>query len=255
MLCISWNINGLKAWYNKGGLNDIMRFHPSILCLQETKCNDENFEYWTSDYEEDYLRFHNMSHFKNGYAGVGILLHKDYEKYLVGNKLIKLEDTYGDGRIIELEFTDFYYVGVYTLNSGNKDKLRITWDNLFLEYIKGLTKPVIIQGDLNVVPSDKDYWGNYEYSLDSGPGLMKFELDGFNRLCSECNLYDYFRTLHPLEEKYSWFSYMGNAFDDNKGWRLDITLGSKSLLSRVKLVDILDTLRYSDHCPIVLQLV
>lgn len=249
MRFISYNVNGLRAFSNHGGLDLIMCMKPDLICFQETKCDDDIFNSFVYKYEKEYNIYHAMSHFKGGYAGVGILSKIDPIK----SEVIELGNEYESGRIVELEYPNYYYIGVYTLNSGGKDELRISWDVMFKDYIKSKSKPVIIMGDLNVVPEKYDYWGDYESVIDSGPGLMQFEIDGYNKLISDCNLIDTFRYKHPLTNRYSWFSYRGNAYNNNHGWRLDQALISKELINNVVDSDILDKFRYSDHCPIVLD--
>lgn len=250
MRFISYNVNGLRAFNNHGGLNLIMCMKPDLICFQETKCDDDIFKFLVDEYKNDYHVYHAMSHYKSGYAGVGILTKDEPIKA----EVIELGKEYESGRIIELEYSYYYYIGVYTLNSGNKEDERTLWDVMFRDYIKSRDKSVIIMGDLNVVPSKYDYWGDYENAIDSGPGLMEFEINGYNKLVDECDLIDTFRSKHPLIERYSWFSYRGNAYNNNHGWRLDQALVSRKLYSKVEDSDILNQFRYSDHCPIILDI-
>lgn len=258
MKLVSYNVNGLKAFYNHGGLEAVMSEfqNPDLICFQETKTDDAKFEYWVSDYNDSYATFHTGSSYKSGYAGCGIMLKKSLESSLLNIDHKELGDTYESGRIVHLEFPDFHYIGVYTLNSGNKDDLRIQWDKDFGNWIWKLDidKPVIIQGDLNVVNHDIDYWGLLDRYRNTMPGLMDFERDHFHKFLEVCKLSDTFRELNPRKKQFSWFSYRGGAYDNNKGWRIDYSLCSNRLMSRVTKSIIRDDMRYSDHCPILLEI-
>lgn len=255
MNIISCNVNGLNAFKNHGGLEDIIsNKDPDIFVMQETKCSDEWFKNYTEDYSDKYLRLHQQSNYKNGYAGVGIMYKKDLNSNIINTSSIELGASYESGRILNIEFNDFNLIGVYTLNSGGKDELRINFDREFEKYIKSISKPVIIVGDINIVPGYLDYWGNYNCNRNTSPGLMDFEKDGFEHLLEACDLKDSFRELNNTTRKYSWFSYRYNAYDLNHGWRLDNALVSESIMNLVLKSDILDDVRYSDHCPIQLIL-
>lgn len=257
MKFISWNVNGIRACENKGGISHILeKFHPDIMAIQETKGDDARMKDYTStgDIFNEYMRYHQGSSFKGGYAGVGILLKKELIDKVIDSPIVELGNDHRSGRILRLDFPSFTFINVYTLNSGNKDELRQIWDNQFRDYIKSIDNPVIIMGDLNVVHEDKDYWGNLENNRDSYPGLMQYECDGFEKLCKECNLVDSFRLMHPQTRCYSWFSYQFNAYNRNHGWRLDYALVSESINNLIIDSTICDNERYSDHCPIVLDM-
>lgn len=255
MKFISYNVNGIKAYVDKGGLDDtIEKLDPDLICFQETKADDDGFDYWTSDFKDQYKRYHENSKFKKGYAGLGIMIHNRIHNSVIGVDSIELEGTYGSGRILRVEFKDFYFVGVYTLNSGDKDDLRLDWDKKFSNWIKGFSKPVIIMGDLNVVDKNIDYWSNLEAVKNTLPGLKDYERSNFTKFMSDCSLIDSFRYLHPDAKQFSWFSYMGRAYESNKGWRIDYSLVSKSLLNLVTKSTIHDEMRWSDHVPIELEL-
>ena len=160
---------------------------------------------------------------------------------------------YGEGRIVVTEFEKFYLINVYVVNSGGKTNDRMQWDDNLIKYLNSLNKPYIVCGDMNVCSTYKDYWGNYEKSIDTCAGLMKFEIDGFNKLINECNLVDIYRFLHKNERKYSWLSPFTK--DTTKGWRLDYFLVSNELNKYILSSDVLENWQKNDHMPIILEII
>lgn len=255
MKLVSYNVNGIHAFVDKGGLHDTLeRLDPDLICFQETKGDKDKFAYETSDHVDNYVRYHTESSYKKGYAGVGILLKRSWADKVIKASHADLENTYGSGRIMNLEFEKFNFIGVYTLNSGDKDDLRLLWDERFREYIQNQPKPVIIMGDLNVVPEQLDYWSDLEVARNTWPGLKDYERSNHTKLMCDCGLVDSYRHLNPSEEKYSWFSYRGNAYNKNQGWRIDLALVHKDLLPYVESSHVHDDIRWSDHCPIELNI-
>lgn len=250
---ISYNVNGIKAFCEKGGLDCIMEYEPHLLFFNETKSTLENFKYWTSDFEDRYDRYLSASEFKNGYAGEGLMVNKKISDKIIAVHSVDLEETYGSGRILIAELDQFCVIGIYMLNSGDKDDLRKEYNRRFLNFVQNLNKPVIILGDLNVVNEDIDYYGNLE-TAEELPGLKDYERSDFKNLLQDCNLVDAFRYLNPTTRTFSWFSYRGDAFRKRNGWRIDYTLVSRSLIDKVVSAKIYDRLRYSDHCPVELIL-
>lgn len=255
MNIISYNVNGLRAFADKGALDNIIdSYQPDILCMQETKAPESIVASYSTKWDYKYVPFSNSSRYKKGYAGVSTWISEDKLGLLKGVYTPKIMDGYGDGRLVILDLTDYFLVNVYTLNSGNKDDLRIQWNSLFTNLIKSLltNNPVVIVGDLNIVASELDYWSNYEDAIDTYPGLMRFEIDHFYDMKSECKLVDSFRQLHPYDRRYSWYSYQGQARERNRGWRIDYGLVSESLMNRVKDSLVLSEVTGSDHSPIQL---
>lgn len=270
MKIISYNINGLNAFVNAGKLDSLLKDYPAdIYCLQETKMNNidkitaklaESQELSTSDF--NHAECSNI--LKNGYAGVMTLYRKSLNIHDIQEKqLSELESSfsldeykYVPGRILCLDLGNYYLINIYVLNSGKKDELRIQFDARFKDLVKALqtTKPVVITGDFNVCAEECDYWGKYQKSINSAPGLMQFEIDGFHSLCQECHLVDAFRHLHGNERKYSWYSPMGNAVGNNRGWRIDYFLVSESLKDKIIGCDIFDKYQAPDHSPIMIEL-
>ncbi len=270
MKIISYNINGLNAFVNAGKMASLLIDHPAdIYCFQETKMNkDDKIAAKLAECQESSMT--ELKHaacsntLKNGYAGVMTLYHNSLNVHEVReNQLSELESIfeadaykYIPGRILYLDLGDYYLVNVYVLNSGNKDELRKQFDTHFSSLIKHLqaVKPVVIVGDFNVCSTEYDYWGRYEKSIDSAPGLMQFEIDGFWSLYKECGLVDAFRLHHGNERRYSWYSPMGSAVANGRGWRIDYCLVSEALKERVVSCEIFDKYQAPDHSPIMIEL-
>jgi len=270
MKIISANVNGLKAYYEKGALDKLIRtYDPDILCLQETKVSELTVGYWFADYNYEYIPYANSNHWKHGYAGVATLVKEKYQQNVMHVYYPDFYPEYGLGRVVQVNFSfwpstnerfknavRFSLVNVYAMNSGNKENERINWDKNFTAYIEDLKQdaPVIICGDMNVVPSELDYWADYESAIDSMPGLMQFEKVEHYRRMELCNLKDSFRELHPETRAYSWFSYRGGAREKNQGWRIDLFEVSEELMPIVEDSVVFSKFEGSDHCPIGLSL-
>ena len=160
------------------------------------------------------------------------------------------------GRLITAEYNDFYLATTYVPNSGNglvRLDYRIEWDKALLKHLKNLekTKPVIICGDFNVCHRDIDI-ARPKPNYNKSPGYMQVEIDGLDNYIN-AGFIDSFRTLHPNEVKYSWWSMRAGARGKNIGWRLDYFLVSEVLMARVEQADIWTQVEGSDHCPVILE--
>lgn len=254
----SWNVNGLRAVIRKGALQDfIAREDPDILCIQETKAKQGQAEIDLPEYEELW-----NSAERPGYAGTAIFT--KIKPLSVQNILPtdqSLIDQFGDplqeGRVLTAEFEHFYLVNVYTPNSKNglerlplREKL---WDPEFLQYLKQLerTKPVVVCGDFNAAHQEIDI--ARPQTNHHSAGFTDAERQGITNLI-DAGLIDTFRTLHPNEIRYTWWSHWGQARANNVGWRIDYFLVSKSLASRLKSAEIHEHYYGSDHCPISIEL-
>lgn len=260
MKIFSWNINGIRAVIRKGELQKfITDFEPDILCLQETKAKRDQVEIDLPNYVEVW-----NSAKRAGYSGTAIFVKNDIN--IINKKLDfdtdkDLADGFGDiateGRVIALEFKDFFMVTVYTPNSkAGLERLKMReklWDPEFLEYLKKLekTKPVIVCGDFNAAHEAIDL--ARPKSNEHSAGFTSEERRGITNIIS-AGFIDTFRFLHPNEQRFSWWSHFGNARANNIGWRIDYFFISKSLQKNLKKADIHESVFGSDHCPISLEM-
>jgi exodeoxyribonuclease-3 len=252
MRLISWNVNGIRAVMKKDFLESFDKMQPDVLCLQETKAqDDQTFE--ALDGIHGYYMYTNSA-VKKGYSGTAIISRTEPldVTYDIG---IAEHDT--EGRVIAAEYDDYFLVTVYTPNSGSELKrlgYRQTWDTAFLEYLKNLEtkKPVVLCGDLNVAHKAIDLARPKE-NYNKAAGYMQEEIDGMDNYIA-AGFIDTFRHQKPEEVKYSWWSYRAGARARNVGWRIDYFITSPSLADRIEDADILNDIMGSDHCPVTLDL-
>ncbi|MDC1436646.1 exodeoxyribonuclease III [Gammaproteobacteria bacterium] len=252
MKLISWNVNGVRAIAKKGFIDLIKQLNPDILCLQETKAQDDQVKEALQELDEYQLLVN--SAVKKGYSGTAILTKHSPLACTYG---IGIEEHDQEGRVICAEFSDYYLVTVYTPNSGSELKrltYRQQWDRDFLNYLKKLeeSKPVIICGDLNVAHQDIDL-ARPKPNYNKSAGFMQEEIDGIDKLTT-ANFLDTFRHINPKTIKYSWWSYRAGARERNVGWRIDYFLCSNTYIDKVQEADILDQVMGSDHCPVIIEL-
>jgi exodeoxyribonuclease-3 len=269
MKIVSWNVNGIRAVHKKNlFLPFIKKYQPDILCLQETKAERHQSEIDLPDYEEYW-----NSATRKGYSGTAIFIRKPLKSFekpitIINNipeKIAKkykiIDDGYGnpntEGRVIALEFKNFYIVTVYTPNAKDdlsRLKLRHkNWDPAFLAYVVQLQKkkPVIFCGDLNVAhtPDDlarpKENIGNKGFTDEEREGIDKIISTGF---------VDTFRIFTKGNGHYTWWSHFANARMRNIGWRIDYFFVSKKLVKKIKSAKILPEVLGSDHCPISIEI-
>lgn len=249
---ISWNVNGIRASIKKGFENSFKEFNADILCIQETKAQDDQVAEALQNISDYYL-FSNSA-VKKGYSGTAILSKK--EPINVIND-IGIEEHDQEGRVIAAEYDNFYVVTVYVPNSSRDLKrlgYRQTWDAAFLNYLKELEKkkPVIVCGDFNVAHQPIDL-ARPKPNYNKTAGYMQEEIDGMNNYVNS-GLVDSFRHLYPdVTERYSWWSYMGQARANNVGWRIDYFLVSSAIKNSIKEATIHPTYMESDHCPVGLH--
>jgi len=252
MKIISWNVNGVRAIQNKGFTDSVKSLNPDILCLQETKAQDHEVEEALSSI--NHFHIYSNSAEKKGYSGISTLS-KTKPIKTVNDLGIPEHDN--EGRVICTEYPSFYLVNVYVPNSGQKLvrlAYREKWDADFLKYLKNLekTKPVIACGDFNVAHQPIDL-KNDKSNYNKTAGYTQTEIDGMTNFIS-AGFIDAFRHLHPDEIAYTYWSYRFNSRAKNTGWRIDYFLISKSLMDKVKAVNILSDYFGSDHCPISLDI-
>ncbi|MEL6561907.1 MAG: exodeoxyribonuclease III [Bacteroidota bacterium] len=250
---ISWNVNGIRAIMKKDFTESVQKLAPDILCIQETKAQKVDAEKVFALFPE-YKAFINDSKRRKGYSGTAIL---SKEQPVSVTYDMGVEEHDQEGRIITAEYEKFFLVTAYVPNSGNelvRLDYREGWDDEFLKYLKGLEekKPVVVCGDFNVANTEIDL-ARPKSNYNKTAGYTQREIDGFNDFLS-AGFIDTFRSLHPEEIKYSYFSYRANARQNNVGWRIDYFLISESLKDQVVAADIFKEYGGSDHVPIQLQL-
>jgi len=253
MKIISWNVNGIRAVAKKDFFKDLEGLDPDIFCLQETKAQDDQVAEVLA--ASDKYEVYSNSAEKKGYSGTAILTRI---KPLSVFRDIGLDEFDQEGRVLCLEFQDFFLVNVYVPNSGNELKrlnYRQEWDLAFFNYLKKLeeTKPVISCGDFNVAHRDIDL-ARPKPNYNKSAGFTQKEIDGMDRYTGG-GFVDTFRHYYPdTEGAYSWWSYRAGARGKNVGWRIDYFLVSVSYMPSVKSASILNEVMGSDHCPVQIEL-
>jgi exodeoxyribonuclease-3 len=263
MKLYSWNVNGIRAVWNKGVFQKFIEEHdPDILCLQETKAQPDQspvdlpqyFEYWNS---AD----------KKGYSGTAIFsktkpleVRKGFSEKV--QKSFEFPDKFGDptqeGRVLSARFSDFWVVTVYTPNSKDKlERLELrhkVWDPAFLMHIKELEEsaPVLFCGDFNVAHQEidlarpKENIGKHGFTVEERAGFDSMINSGFH---------DTFRMFYPnTTEAYTWWTAWGGARERNVGWRIDYWMASESIVGKILDANIHSDVMGSDHCPVSIQI-
>ena len=245
MKFISWNVNGLRACVGKGFLDFVKAEDADIFCVQETKLQEGQIDLDLPDYHQ----YWNYAE-KKGYSGTAVFTK---EEPLTVSYGIGIEEHDHEGRVITLEYPDFYFITVYTPNSQNelaRLDYRMQWEEDFLSYLKKLEekKPVIFCGDLNVAHKEIDLKNPKTNRMNAG--FTDKERAKFTTL-TEAGFIDTFRYFYPdLEGAYSWWSYRFSARAKNAGWRIDYFLVSESLKDRLQDALIYKDVMGSDHCPV-----
>ncbi|HLS29830.1 MAG TPA: exodeoxyribonuclease III [Flavobacteriaceae bacterium] len=252
MKIVSWNVNGIRAITKKDFFEDIREIDPDILCLQETKAQDEQVEKALAEMT-GYHQYYNSAE-RKGYSGVAFL--SKIKPISVVNDM-GVEEHDNEGRVQCAEFEDFYLVNVYVPNSGAKLvrlDYREKWDEDFRNYLKKLNeiKPVVLAGDLNVAHQAIDL-KNDKANYNKSAGYTQTEIDGMDSLL-DSGFVDSYRHFHPDTVAYTYWSYRFKSRERNTGWRLDYFLVSDALIDKVNKVEILSDYYGSDHCPIKLDL-
>lgn len=247
MKLISWNVNGLRACVQKGFLEYFKEVNADIFCVQETKLQEGQIDLEL----EGYNQYWNYAE-KKGYSGTAIFTRIKPLNVSYG---IGKEEHDREGRVITLEFDDFYMVTVYTPNAQEKLArldYRMEWEDEFRSYLKGLdeVKPVIVCGDLNVAHREIDL--KNPASNRKNAGFSDEERSKFTELL-DAGFIDTFRYFYPDKEgAYSWWSYRFNARANNAGWRIDYFVVSERLKDRLVSASIHPEIFGSDHCPVEL---
>jgi exodeoxyribonuclease-3 len=245
-------VNGIRAITKKSFLEDVKSMNPDILCLQETKANDEQVNEALSRFDDFFI--YSNSAAKAGYSGTAILCRKQPASVRNGIGIAAHDD---QGRTITAEFPDYWLVNTYVPNSGSelaKLDYRKSWDLALLDYLKSLekSKPVIWCGDMNVAHKPIDL-ANPKSNYNKSAGYTQDEIDGLQRYFDN-GFTDTFRYFHPETIQYSWWSARFNSRAKNVGWRIDYVVVSNSLLPEVKSSFILNDIHGSDHCPVGIEI-
>lgn len=248
MKLVSWNVNGVRAVYQKGFKEIFNNFNADIFCIQETKMQEGQLDLTMEGYHV-YLN----SAERKGYSGTAVWTKI---KPISVSKGIGIEEHDKEGRVLTLEYKEFYLVNVYTPNSKRElERLdyRVIWENEFRKYLKNLekNKPVILCGDLNVAHKELDV--KNDKSNRNSAGFTDEERREFQNLLNE-NFVDTFRVFYPDKEKFSWWSYFGKAREKNVGWRIDYFVVSEVLKNKLKDAEIHDQVFGSDHCPVSIDI-
>ena len=254
MRFISWNVNGIRAILKKDFVKQVKQLDADFLCLQETKAQKEEVRTALSLLPQ-YRSYVNASKTRKGYSGTAILARHEPVNINYDIQVIKHDQ---EGRVVTLEYPEFYLVTVYVPNSGRglvRLDYRRTWDLAFRKYLKKLDakKPVIACGDFNVAHQSIDL-ANPKPNYNKTAGYTQQEIDGFSALL-KVGFADTFRHLYPDREgAYSYWSYMFNARENNTGWRIDYFICSRRILDRMSDAFIYPDYHGSDHCPVGLDL-
>lgn len=248
MKLVSWNVNGLRACEGKGFSESFRKLDADIFCLQETKMQQGQLDLEFSGYRS----FWNYAE-KKGYSGTAVFSRLEPLAVTYG---LGIEEHDHEGRVITLEFKDFYLVCVYTPNSQEELKrldYRMKWEDDFRAYLKKLdqAKPVIVCGDMNVAHKEIDL--KNPKTNHHNPGFTDQERQKFTDLLNE-GFTDTWRHFYPdLEGVYSWWSYRFQSRQKNTGWRIDYFLSSKRLDDKLTDAKIHTEVLGSDHCPVELD--
>lgn len=249
MKFVSWNVNGLRACIGKGFLDYFMGTDADVFCLQETKLSDGQLSLELPGYR----LYWNYAD-KKGYSGTAVFAKEEPVSVTYGVGVPELDT---EGRMITLEYPNFYLVTCYTPNAQRelaRIDHRLNWDEAFRARLMALdaNKPVIVCGDLNVAHKEIDL--KNPAANRGNAGFSDQERESFQKTL-DLGFTDSFRYLHPKETgAYSWWSYMFHAREKNAGWRIDYFLVSNRAASQIQEANIRSEILGSDHCPVELVL-
>ena len=249
MKFVSWNVNGLRAVMKKDFMDSFRKLDADIFCVQETKLQEGQIELDLPGYRQ----YWNYAE-KKGYSGTAVFTRMEPLKVLYG---IHVEEHDHEGRVITLEYPDFYFLTVYTPNSQDGLKrleYRMRWEDDFLAYVNELDreKPVIWCGDLNVAHQEIDL--KNPKTNHNNPGFTDEERNKMS-VVLDSGYIDTFRYFYPdLENAYTWWSYRMRAREKNVGWRIDYFITSGRLQDRLQEAKIHTEIFGSDHCPVELDI-
>ncbi len=248
MRLVSWNVNGLRAVLSKGFMESFRALNADVFCLQETKLQEGQVDLPLDGYHA----YWNYAE-KKGYSGVAVFTRKEPLNVTKGLGIEALDH---EGRVLTLEFENFYLVACYTPNSQDGLKrlpFRMEWEDAVKEYLLKLKakKAVVLCGDLNVAHEEIDIANPDRNHMN--PGFSDEERGKMSELLNS-GFVDSYRMLHPEEKKYSWWSYRFSARERNVGWRIDYFLVSDDAAEQITSAEIHNNVMGSDHCPVSLEI-
>jgi exodeoxyribonuclease-3 len=252
MRIISYNVNGIRAAFNKGFIEWLKQADPDIICLQETKAMQDQVAVHEIE-EAGYPHHYWFSAEKKGYSGVAILSKHKPENVVYGTGIDTMDS---EGRNLRLDFKDFSVMSLYLPSGTNtaRHEFKFSYMEQFYDYINELKQEVpnlVICGDYNIAHERIDIHDPVRLSRVSGflpnerEWLTKFMNNGF---------IDTFRHFNKDPHHYTWWSNFGNARANNKGWRIDYALATETMKDRLKRAVILKEAKHSDHCPLLLEI-
>ncbi|MCD5382088.1 MAG: exodeoxyribonuclease III [Candidatus Pacebacteria bacterium] len=264
MKLYSWNVNGIRAVEKKGLLKPFLDTHaPDILCIQETKAQEDQVAAQFAELYPQYQQFWHSAE-RKGYSSTAIFTKTAPKQVLKGipasiTTQYALNDDYGDttkeGRVLTLEFDDYFVSTVYTPNAKDdlsRIPMRQQWDPAYLEYMLELDakKPVLFCGDFNVAHTEQDLARPKENK--GNKGFTNEERAGFDALV-EAGFEDTFRRFKEGNGHYTWWSHWGGARERNVGWRIDYVMSSAALIEKISAAHIHPDVMGSDHCPVSIE--
>lgn len=252
MRIFSWNVNGIRAVIKKGFFQWMDKENPDIVCLQETKIQNDQLTLDMKD-KEGYQSYF-FSAQRKGYSGVGVYSKVPPKEVYYGFGVPAFDE---EGRVLHLQYPDFHLVNVYFPN-GKRDDIRLQYKYDFYQALLDYLRPflqnnekMIVCGDYNTAHQEIDLARPKENKNISG--FLPEERKWLDRYLSE-GFIDTFRSLHPTKIQYSWWSHFARARDRNIGWRIDYHFASLALQKKIKKAEIHDMVQGSDHCPILLEI-
>ena len=250
---ISWNVNGIRAVAKKGFDQFLLEYNPDVLCVQETKAQEDQLDNSIKKIGKYHSYFHSAK--KKGYSSVAIY---SKEKPISVIKGIGIEEFDDEGRVLTAEYEDFFVLSIYVPNAQPelaRIEYRKRFNDALLDFVDELQleygKDVLLCGDLNVAHNEIDL--KNPGPNKNNPGFSDEEREKFNELLA-AGYVDSFRHLHPEEIKYSWWSYRFSARDRNIGWRIDYIVVNEEMIEQVEKAEILNEVMGSDHCPVSITL-
>lgn len=255
MQIVSWNVNGIRACFNKGALfNMLEQENPDVLFIQETKCQPDQLPVELENPKGYYSDYH--SAIKKGYSSVAVFTKK---KPIQIFKKIGIEEFDNEGRIIGVEFENFITFGVYFPNGQQSDdrlNYKLRFYQSFFDYCKEIKsfykKPILISGDFNTAHKEIDLARPKENQDVSG--FLPIEREWLDKVVDEYNYFDTFRMFNTQADQYSWWTYRANARARNIGWRIDYIFASDDAKSMIQDAFILQKVMGSDHCPVGIKI-